>query len=167
MSVVDDASPEVVTVTSLLNDLDVLPLLAKLSHTQRAAIAGISTTRTYPAGYRLCDEGSVADQAWIVLAGRVVLDVFDPVHGGRVVVQAIDPGDLLGWSWSTPSDRWRLGATVVSATRAVVADAQELRALADADPALGYQLSLIQLDGLLNQLQAARARWLDQLRSCP
>lgn len=157
---------EVVTVTSLMTDLDVLPLLATLSHTQRAAIAGIGTPRTYPPGYRLFDEGSVAERCWIVVTGHVALDMRDPSHG-RVVLHSIGPGGLLSWSWNTPSDRWSLGATVVSPTRAVVVDMRDVRALAEDDPALGRQLSLIQLEALLTLLETVRARWLDRLRRCP
>jgi CRP-like cAMP-binding protein len=149
-----------------MTDLDVLPLLATLSHTQRAAVAGIGTLRTYPPGYRLFDEGSVADRCWIVVTGHVALDMLDP-RDGRVVLHAIGPGGLLSWSWNTPSDRWNLGATVVSPTRAVVVDTRDVRALAEDDPALGRQLSLIQLDALLVLLEAVRTRWLDRPRRSP
>lgn len=46
-------------------------------------------------------------------------------------------------------------------TTAVVVDAEELRKLADADPALGYRFSLILIEALLNRLQATRTRLLD------
>jgi len=44
-------------------------------------------------------------------------------------------------------------------------DTGALRMLADEDPALGYQLSLILFDALLNRLQATRIRLLDLYRN--
>jgi CRP/FNR family cyclic AMP-dependent transcriptional regulator len=73
--------------------------------------------------------------------------------------------DVVGWSWLVPPYRWHFGATVVSPTRAAVVDTGALRALADEDPALGYQVSLILLDALLNRLQATRIRLLDLYRN--
>jgi CRP-like cAMP-binding protein len=150
--------------TTPMTDLDALPLFTRLSHTQRAAIAGVSRIVTYEAGTRLFDEGGVADQCWVVLTGCVVIDTVVPPRG-RVALQSIGPGELLGWSWLVPPYRWHFGATAVTPTRAAVVDTGALRVLADEDPALGYQLSLILIDALLNRLQATRIRLLDLYRN--
>lgn len=143
-----------------MTELDTLPLFTNLSHTQRAAIAGVSEIRTYEAGARLFDEGGLADRCWIVLSGCVVVDAATQAHG-RMGLQSIGPGELVGWSWLVQPYRWHFGATVVSPTRAAVVDTGALRQLADEDPALGYRLSLILIDALLNRLQATRTRLLD------
>ncbi|GLZ27921.1 hypothetical protein Lesp02_01110 [Lentzea sp. NBRC 105346] len=150
--------------TTPMTKLDVLPLLARLTHSQRAAVAGVSRIETYEAGTRLFEEGGLADQCWVILAGCVMVDTQVPGRG-RVVLQSIGPGELLGWSWLLPPYQWHFGATVVSPTRAVVVDTQALRMLADEDPALGYQLSQILLEALLNRLQATRIRLLDLYRN--
>jgi CRP/FNR family cyclic AMP-dependent transcriptional regulator len=150
--------------TTPMTGLDTLPLFTNLSHTQRAAVAGVSRLETYEAGTRLFDEGGFADQCWVVLTGCVTVDTVVPQRG-RVAVQSIGPGELLGWSWLVPPYRWHFGATVVSPTRAVVVDTAALRQLADEDPALGYQLSLVLLGALLNRLQATRIRLLDLYRN--
>lgn len=147
-----------------MTELDALPLLARLSHTQRAAIAGVSRIETYDQGVRLFDEGGLADQCWVVLSGCVTIDTTVP-RNGRMVLQSIGAGELVGWSWLVPPYRWHFGATVVTPTRAAVVDTAALRRLADDDPALGYQLSLILLDALLNRLQATRIRLLDLYRN--
>jgi len=146
--------------SAIMTDLDGLPLLAALSHTHRAALAGIAKREDYNPGTRLFEQGTPANLCWIVLKGCVVIDSDAPDHG-RMAVQSIGPGELLGWSWLLPPYRWHFGATVVSPTTAVVIDASELRKLADADPALGYRLALILIDALLNRLQATRTRLLD------
>ena len=140
--------------------LDALPLLDGLTHTQRAAIAGISKITTYGPGHRLFDENGPADRCWVVLSGCVVIDAQVPSRG-RVALQSLGPGELVGWSWFVPPFRWHFGAEVVSATRAAVIDTGQLRALADADPEFGYRLSQILVEALLNRLQATRMRLLE------
>ncbi|MFJ8962620.1 cyclic nucleotide-binding domain-containing protein [Lentzea sp. NPDC102401] len=147
-----------------ITELDALPLFTNLSHTQRAAIAGAARIESYEPGTRLFDEGGLADQCWVVLTGCVLVDTDLPVRG-RVGVQSIGQGELLGWSWLMPPYRWHFGATVVSPTRAVVVDTAALRRLADEDPALGYQLSLALINALVNRLQATRGRLLDLYRN--
>ena len=150
--------------TTPMTDLDALPLFEHLSHTQRAAVAGVSRIETYLPGVRLFDEGGLADQCWVVLTGCVMIDTVAPSHG-RIGVQSVGPGELVGWSWLVPPYRWHFGATVVAPTRAAVVDTGALRQLADEDPALGYQLSLILISALLNRLQATRSRLLDLFRN--
>ncbi|MFJ8962554.1 hypothetical protein ACIRG5_24510 [Lentzea sp. NPDC102401] len=74
-----------------MTELDSLPLFAKLSHAQRAAIAGVSRVETYAQETRLFDEGGLADQCWVVVSGCVVVDALAPGRG-RVGVQSIGPG---------------------------------------------------------------------------
>ncbi|SFR03031.1 Cyclic nucleotide-binding domain-containing protein [Lentzea waywayandensis] len=143
--------------------LDSLPLLTGLSPTQRAAVAGVSTVETYAPGHRLFDEGGVADRCWVVLTGCVMIDHTTP-GSGRVALQSLGHGELVGWSWAMPPHRWHFGATVVSPTRAVVVDAVRLRELADADPELGYRVALVMLETLVERLQTTRIRLLDLQR---
>ena len=140
--------------------LDELPLLASLSHTQRAALAGISTVETYESGHRLFDEGGVADRCWVVLSGCVVIDSTTP-SSGRAALQSLGHGELVGWSWVVTPHRWHFVATVVTTTRALVVDTVRLRELADADPELGCLTALIMVRTLADRLQTTRIRLLD------
>jgi len=146
--------------SSAMTELEDLPLLARLSHTHRAAIAGISRHVDYAPGTTLFEQGGPADKCWIILKGCAVVDTSTPTRD-RLAVQSVGPGELLGWSWLLPPHRWHFSATTVSPTSAVVVDTVELRKLADADPTLGYRLTLILLEALLNRLQATRTRLLD------
>jgi len=122
--------------SAAMTELDGMPLLAPLSHTHRAALAGISTREDFDPGTRLFEQGTPADRCWILIKGCAVVDSDTPGKG-RMAVQSVGPGELLGWSWLLPPHRWHFGATVVSPTTAVVVDTGELRKLADADPVLG------------------------------
>jgi hypothetical protein len=64
---------------------------------------------SFPAGARIFEEGSKADRFWIIRTGMVTLDVHIP--GRRAAtVDALGPGQLLGWSWLVPPHTWQLGA---------------------------------------------------------
>jgi CRP/FNR family cyclic AMP-dependent transcriptional regulator len=82
-----------------------------------------------------------------------------------VTLQSVGAGELLGWSWLIPPYRWHFGAAAVAPTRALVLDAGQLRALIETDPALGYRLTRILLETLVNRLQATRLRLLDLYRN--
>ncbi|MFF0341316.1 Crp/Fnr family transcriptional regulator [Kribbella sp. NPDC004875] len=114
----------------------------------------------YDDGERLFDEGGPADRCWLIRHGRVALDTAVPGRG-QVVLQTLGPGDLLGWSWLVPPYRWHFGARAVGTVRATAFDAEQLRLLADQDPALGYALTRQLLVVVLDRLQSTRARLLD------
>ncbi|WP_063795896.1 cyclic nucleotide-binding domain-containing protein [Peterkaempfera griseoplana] len=114
----------------------------------------------FPAGARIFDEGRPADRFWILLTGRVALDIEVP-GGPPPVVETLGPGDLLGWSWFFPPHVWHLGAVSVDATRVLEYDAVAVRSLCEQDPALGYRVARAVGAVVGERLKATRIRLLD------
>lgn len=141
-----------------------LPLLDGLSGAQRSAVTAVGRIEDYAPGTRLFDESGDADRCWLIISGHVVVDTHIP-HRGPVTLQSVGAGELLGWSWLLPPYRWHFGAAAVAPTRALVLDAGRLRALMETDPALGYRLTRMLLETLVNRLQASRLRLLDLYRN--
>jgi CRP-like cAMP-binding protein len=56
------------------------------------------------------------------------------------VVQRLEEGDILGWSWLVPPYQWRYDARALTMTRAIALDGACLRHKCEQDPALGYEL---------------------------
>ncbi|NIK59147.1 Crp/Fnr family transcriptional regulator [Kribbella shirazensis] len=131
-----------------------------LSAHEREALLRTSHEEFYDDGERLFDEGGYAGFCWLIRHGRVALDSTVPGRG-QVVVQTLGPGDLLGWSWLIPPYRWHFGARAVGTVEATVFDGEQLKALADQDPRLGYVLTRHLLGVVLDRLQSTRARLLD------
>jgi CRP/FNR family transcriptional regulator, cyclic AMP receptor protein len=131
-----------------------------LTAPEREALLRASHEEFYEDGDRLFDEGGKASYCWLIRQGQVALDTTVPGRG-QVVVQTLGPGDLLGWSWLIPPYRWHFGARAVDAVEATVFDAEQLKALADQDPQLGYLLTKQLLAAVLERLQSTRARLLD------
>jgi CRP/FNR family transcriptional regulator, cyclic AMP receptor protein len=125
-----------------------------------AALAAASSHVTIPAGSRLFDEGGTADRFWLIDAGRIMVDVMVPGNG-RLIIETLGRGDILGLSWLTPPHQWRFGAVTRQPTEAFEFDARAVRTACDADPVLGYELGRRLSAVLVRRLQATRARLVD------
>jgi CRP/FNR family transcriptional regulator, cyclic AMP receptor protein len=136
------------------------PFLAGLREDHLAALAGHAMPVRLPTGTRLFAEGGIAERFWLIRSGQVVLDVHLPGRG-TVLVETLGAGQVLGWSWLEPPYRWHFGATARAATDAFEFDADAVRELCEADPALGYALLRRFLPVVVDRLQASRIRLLD------
>jgi len=115
---------------------------------------------TFDAGVLLFHEGSPADTAYLVTAGRVALEVHAP-NRGPVVVDTVAAGHVVGLSWAAPPFRYQFDARALESVEAVAVDAARLRAALAEDPVLGF-LFLDRLAAvMLERLQATRIRLLD------
>ena len=141
-----------------------LAIFAGLSPAELELVAGAARTVEFEAGQRLFREGDPARGCWLIQRGCVALDMLIPGRG-RVVLQTLGHGDVLGWSWLLPPYEWHFGAVAIRPTTATELDTDQLRALAEQDPRFGYALTLTLFQACLQRLQATRARLLDLYRS--
>jgi CRP/FNR family transcriptional regulator, cyclic AMP receptor protein len=136
------------------------PFLRGMPPGQLAELAGLCEHVTIRSGQRLFDEGARADRFWIIDAGQVRLDAAVPGNG-RVIIENLGRGDVIGLSWMTPPYQWRFGAVATQPTQAFEFDAAAVRAACDADPVLGYELSRRFSAVVVHRLQATRARLIE------
>ncbi len=80
---------------------------------------------------------------------------------GSIVVETVNPGAAMGWSWLVFPYRWHFDARALDAVGAVAIGAVCLREKAETDPALGYELMKRVAAVLLERLQITRLRLLD------
>jgi CRP-like cAMP-binding protein len=111
------------------------PFLRGLPDSQLADLATLGTHVQVPAGQRLFEEGATADRFWLIDAGQVTLDAMVPGQG-RVVIETLGRGDVVGLSWLRPPYQWRFGAVATQPMQAFEFDARAVRAACDTDPAL-------------------------------
>ena len=111
-------------------------------------------------GHLLFAEGDTAHRFWLICTGHVALDLHAP--GGReLIVETLGQGDLLGLSWLVPPYQWQFSATAVHDTMTFEFNADEVRAVCESDPGLGYQLLQRVMSAASSRLQATRIRMLD------
>jgi CRP-like cAMP-binding protein len=125
-----------------------------------ALLAGCASNVAFRADERIFAEGGRADRFFIIRHGRVGLEITAPGLG-RMIIETLGDGAVLGWSWIVAPYQWRFDAVAEEATRAFAFDAGCLRAKMDDDPRVGYQLMSRFLPIIVDRLQATRLRLLD------
>jgi CRP/FNR family cyclic AMP-dependent transcriptional regulator len=85
-------------------------------------------------------EGSPANRFYLILEGKVVLESETEEHGVMIPIQALGPGDDLGWSWLFPPYSLHFSARAVEPTTTIFFYGTRLREQCEQDHELGYQL---------------------------
>ena len=133
------------------------PFLHDMSEEHRSVLAAAASDVTFPDRHRLFDDGGNATCFWLIRSGRVILDVHVPGQG-RVPVDTIGMGELVGWSWLFPPYQWTFGAVTGSPVEAFEFDAQAVRASFESDPALGHEVNHRLAHVLAKRLHSTRGR---------
>ncbi len=136
------------------------PFFAGVDELTLSMLVGCARNVHFRAGEYLFREGDAADRFFVLRHGRVALDVHVPGRPEQVV-DTVDEGDVVGWSWLVPPYRWFFDARAVQEVSAVVVDAACLRTKCEEDPALGYAMMQRVAQVMYHRLQSARVRMLD------
>ena len=122
----------------LINSLQTIPWFQEISDEHFEKIAGISSLVEVDANQELFREGDPEDYLYIVLQGRVAIEMFVPSRG-RIRIYTAESMDVVGWSSVTPVVRRRTaGAQAVLPSCLVRLDAAGLRQLCEEDHKMGY-----------------------------
>lgn len=146
--------------TEQMSILRAEPFLRTLPPDYIARLAVLARHVSIPAGSRLFDEEMPARKFWIIDAGQVALDALIP-GVGRVVIERLGRGDVVGLSWLEAPYQFRYGAITTQPMQAHEFDAAAVRAACEQDPGLGYALLNRFLAVALRRLQATRARLIE------
>ena len=144
---------------TIAEELPEHPFFAGLDSAALELMAGCAVHVHFAPGERLFREGEPADRFYVVRRGRVAVEVHAPTGG--IVLDTVEDGDVVGWSWLLPPYRWLFDARAVTPTSALALDAVCLRGKCDTDPALGYALMQRVSGVMYERLQASRIRLLD------
>jgi CRP-like cAMP-binding protein len=147
-------------VRSLETVLADAPFLDGLGPDRIALLAGCAGNVHFGAGDTIFRQGDPADAFYVVRQGSVALEQFVPGRG-PVVIETIEAGEVLGWSWLFKPYRWHFDARALGVVRATGFDGACLRGKCEADPALGYELMGRFAQVLIERLQWTRLRLLD------
>ena len=123
-------------------------------------VSGCASNVQFDPGTTIFREGERADAFYLLRQGSVALETYVPARGA-VMIETIEAGDVLGWSWLFPLYRWHFDASALTAVRATAFDGKCLRGKCAADPALGYELVSRFAQTLIERLQWTRLRLLD------
>jgi CRP/FNR family cyclic AMP-dependent transcriptional regulator len=123
-------------------------------------IAGCGRNERFGTGERMFREGEPAERFFLIREGAVALEVQAPGRGA-LVIETLQPREIVGWSWLFEPHRWQFDARAVEPTRVITFDGACLRGKCEADHELGYQLMRRFAGAISERLQAARLQLLD------
>ncbi|HYB77479.1 MAG TPA: cyclic nucleotide-binding domain-containing protein, partial [Thermoplasmata archaeon] len=131
------------------------PFFVGLDPTLVHAMISKAEERTYDVGEMLVREGRPAEEFFLVVDGKVALEV-GSADRGAITVETIGRGEILGWSWLVAPYRWRFDARATKPTQVVAINAAAARYALAAHPALAYQFLLKFLPVIAERLENTR-----------
>lgn len=102
-------------------------------------ISGCCSNAVYHPGDYIFHEGESADNFFLIRHGMVALEIHVP-QGLPIVVETLETGDILGWSWLMPPYRWSNDARASEQVRMLKLDGACLRDKMESDHGLGYEI---------------------------
>jgi CRP-like cAMP-binding protein len=118
----------------------------------------------FEAGEVIASEGGAADHFYLLLHGKVGLEM-PASEAEKVTVQLIGPGEALGWSWLFPPYQWHLTARAIEETEVIGWETHLLRKHGEENPSFGYELACRVSNLLSNRLHATHLQLMQLYRS--
>jgi len=145
----------------VLMELEKIPWFQQQKPEHLQKVAEMAHLRRIKAGELLFREGEKEDNLYIVIEGRIALDIFIP-HRGKVRIYTVEPLDIFGWSSVTPGSHQRTaGATAVTDGLILGIDSTKLRDACDEDHDFGYLVMRRLLHVVSSRLLVSRLQLID------
>ncbi|MCX7983979.1 MAG: cyclic nucleotide-binding domain-containing protein [Bacteroidetes bacterium] len=136
------------------------PFFKDLHQEYLELIVGCASNVRFDAGQKLFTEGTEANEFYLIRVGKVAIEL--KVPGQReIIIQTLQEGDIIGWSWLMPPYVWHFDARAVELTRAIALDGKCLRTKCELDKNLGYELLKRFSSVMVQQFEATRLQLLD------
>lgn len=135
------------------------PFLQGLEPQYLGLVVGCASNVRFKSGQFLFREGEEANQFYMVREGKVALQISTARQ--PIIIQTVDKGEVLGWSWLVPPYRWRFDARALELTRAIALDGRCLRRKSEEDHNFGYELLRRFSTIIVERLEATRLQLLD------
>lgn len=138
-----------------------IPWFQKLHPSCIEKLTEIASLGEIKEGERLFSEGDSPDYLYVLLSGRLAVELHIPARG-RVRLETIDTHEIFGWSGVTERARQRTATTVaVKDSRFLRFPSKKLMGLIDKDPQLGYCVFNRVANTIADRLQVTRFQLLD------
>jgi CRP/FNR family cyclic AMP-dependent transcriptional regulator len=138
-----------------------IPLFADLAAKHQKDIADISSIRPFRENEEIFHEGDPSDCLYMVLDGRVALEIHIP-NRGRLRILTVEPQEMLGWSSiADVVPRRTLTARGVCDGRLLCIDSAKLNRACEQDHDLGFVVMHHVANVIASRLLATRMQLLD------
>ena len=136
------------------------PFFTGLEEQYIRLLVGCASNVRFNGGSYIVRESEEASQFYLIRQGKIALEISAPPRG-RLTVETLGEGDILGWSWLIPPYYWSFDARAVELTRAIALDGKCLRGKCEQNHDLGYELLKRFARILERHLEATRLQLLD------
>ena len=145
---------------SLIQVLEATPPFTDLPERSIEAVSQCIELVSFEAGQFLFREGQPADNFYIILQGRVAIEL-RTTGRGQVIIQTLEENDIAGFGWVHPPQRWIFDAQSLTFLKALSVNVESFMELCSKDPALGFDVMQRLLGSAVDQLQATRLQVLE------
>lgn len=136
------------------------PFFKGLNEEYFSLVVGCASNVRSDANKMIVREGEEANQFYLIRSGKISVQLMTP-NKGPVIIETLEEGDILGWSWLVPPYIWHFDAKALELTRMVALDGKCLRNKCESDHHLGYELMKRFGDIMIKQLESTRLQLLD------
>ena len=143
---------------NLMEMLGKQPFVKGFNEKQIGQLAALAKEVSFDRDHILFREDEEATQFYLIVSGRVVLEIAPP--SGAFRVDTLSAGDEFGWS-SIMGQGTVFQGRVLEDLHALAFDAAELRALCESDTAFGYALMRRLLSVVADRLHVTRLHVMD------
>lgn len=149
----------------LISAMQNIPWFQELEPEHFDKMAEIAQLLEFEAGQELFREGDPEGCLYVVLQGRLAIEMAVPGRG-KMRIYTAEPMDVVGWSSVTPVVRLRTaGVTAVLPSQVICFDSAELRRICDEDHSLGYNVMRRMANVVASRLLTTRLQLLDMFRN--
>ncbi len=135
-------------------------LLKGLGEPMLEAVATNASFQTFEVDSFIIRDGDPAHTFHILRHGTVAVELAAPPHG-RLILQTLHEGDVLGWSWLIAPHCWAFDGRATTLVRTIAVDGALLLKKMTADHEFGYQILHRFLGVMAARLTASRVQMLD------
>lgn len=138
-------------------------LLRALSNTEVDLFESAASRLRVSAGEVLFEEDGAANAFYIVVEGRIGLELTSPGKD-PMVIQTLGSGDLVGVSWLFPPHRWNWRARAMIDSELVAFDADVIRSEMERNRDLALEVLGVVAGDVADRLHRTRVQLLDLYR---
>jgi len=144
-----------VSVPSIENIIKTHPFLEGMSPHQHRILSDCAIQARFVKDEVIFREGDPANRFYLIQTGSVALESYTNDRG-KIRIQTIGPGEVLGWSWLIPPHFWHFDARALEPTEAIFFYGPPLRDECESDHDLGFELFKRISQIMLRRMHATR-----------
>lgn len=146
--------------TDMIKRLQQQPFLAELPEEYFELIADCAELKDFAEGEYLIQQNQKADVFYLLLEGRVSLQVHLPAQG-VLPIETVQAPAALGWSWLVAPYKWHYDVTALSGSQTILVHTPCILGKVAQDQVFGYEMYKRFIDVIVTRLHSSHLQMMD------